>query len=329
MKASSTQKIGSGCPAMGVLALVCLAALASIVWPAYVDTNGTRTSGVITEKHERIRVEYGEWYRHFEIIAAYSIPGQVLPHRASCNVDEKTYDSLHLGSAVVVHYLANLLNQPFLPATDLSPCSTMASIGLNPSTIGNLLGALIALLAILFLWRILRIRIAVWLLLPWVCLSLGYLLLPKAEPEPRHPVPATATVASLTTVAYLGEGDDSEGIPLQHPYQIVELKFVPSGMDTGVIAIDKVDLDSVPNLKEGQSADIVYDVERPRVARLRAGTRFFPGQALITVILCCAAFTGFLVIAAAVLWVFKLAGRSLRERAASAQTVLRRRRPRI
>jgi hypothetical protein len=78
-------------------------------------------------------------------------------------------------------------------------------------------------------------------------------------------------------------------------------------MDTAVIAIDKVDLDSVPDLKKGQREDIIYDADRPRVARLRAGTRFFPGQALITVILCCVAFTGVLVIIGAVGGAFRLA----------------------
>jgi hypothetical protein len=130
-------------------------------------------------------------------------------------------------------------------------------------------------------------------------------------------------------ITEVGDSANSEGIPLQHPYQIVGLKFVPSGMDTAVIAIDKVDLDSVPNLKEGQSAQIVYDAEHPRVARLLAGTRFFPGQALITVILCCAAYTGVFVVIAAVRGAFRLAWWNLLERAESARAALKRRPTRL
>jgi hypothetical protein len=212
MRLSITPKAGGGCSALGVLAFVGLAAGAIIAWPSYIDINGTRTAGVITEKRENVHIDYGEWFRHFEVIAAYSIPGQAFQHRAGCYVDQKTYDSLRPGSTVVVHYFANLLSQPFLPATHLSPCSTMASISLNPAVIRNLLGAAIALMAILFLWRVLHVRIAVWLLVPWFGLLVGYLVLPKTEPEPRHPVPATATIDSVTTITEVGDSAHSEGI---------------------------------------------------------------------------------------------------------------------
>src|SRR5580704_18822087 len=111
--------------------LAVLAGGAIIGWPIYLETAGTPASAAITEKRESVSIEYDEWFRRFQVMAAYSIPGQPVQHRAICDVDEKTYDSLHPGNVVVVHYFRNLLNQPFLPATYLSPCSNFASISVN------------------------------------------------------------------------------------------------------------------------------------------------------------------------------------------------------
>ena len=168
----------------------------------------------------------------------------------------------------------------------------------------------VSLLVILFLWRVLRMRIAAWLLLPWLCLSFALLAVPRIEPEPQHPVPATATINSLATVTTLGGMPGNRSFPLQHPYQIVVLKFLPPGMDTAVTAVDKVDLDSVPDLKQGQSVDIVYDGEHPRIAKLRQGTRLFPGRTMTTVVLVCIAFVVLVVIAGALGVFFRLIRRS-------------------
>jgi hypothetical protein len=283
---------------------------AIIGWPIYLETHGDRAPGVITEKYENVRIEYGDWFRRLQIVAAYSIPGQTLQHRAICDVDEKTYDSLHPGNTVAVYYFPNLLNQPFLPATRLAPCSTLASISLNSAILRRILTTFLVLLAILFLWRVLRMRVAAWLLLPWLCWTIGWFVLPRVEPEPQKAVGGTATVVSITTITTIGDVSAHRAITLQHPYQILRLKFVPPGMDTAVIAIDKVDAGSVPNLREGEEVNIIYDAAHPRIARLTAGTRLFPGRALTTVVLVCIAF----VVVIAIGWIiggfFGLARRS-------------------
>lgn len=282
--------MGRGCSGLGGVILALLAGVAIIGWPIYLRTTGARASGVITEKHESVRVEYNQWFRHFNVVASYSIPGQPVQHRAICDVDEKTYDSLHPGNAVEVRYFANLVNQPFLPATDLSPCSNLATLSVNSRVIRPLELLFAALLAILFLWRVLHMRMAVWLLPAWLCFTVVYLAVPRAEPQPQRAVPATATVDRIITVDALGETDDFDGIPLRQPYQIVSLSYLPRGMDTAVTAIDKIDEESVPGLKEGKNAAIAYDAAHPRVASLLGATRSFPGQAWMIVILCCAAF---------------------------------------
>jgi hypothetical protein len=278
---------GCGCSGLPAFLLAALAGGAVIGWPIYLDTAGTQTSGVIIEKRESVRMVYDEWFRRFEVTASYSIPEQPVQHRAVCDVDEETYDSLHPGRAVVVHYFRNLLFQPFLPATRLAPCSSVASIRVNFRRIRPLIAIVLALLAILFVWRVLRIRIAAWLLLAWLCVAFYTLVLPRAEPDPQQPLPARATVDSITAIDTVGESSESEGIPLPQPYQVVQLKFVPPGMDTAVTVVDKVDEDSVPALKEGQSVAIVYDAANVRVARIQGGTRSFPERARMLVILCC------------------------------------------
>lgn len=290
MSRAGTKTARSGCSGLIALVLLFFGAFVVFVWPSYLDSHGTVASGVIAEKHETIRIEYDEWFRRLEVIATYTIPGQILQHRASCDVDEKTYDSLHAGNTVPVHYFASLLQQPFLPATHLAPCSTAASLGLGSPLLPRFAITFMALLAIVFLWRVLRVRIAVWLLFPWICFAFAYIGLPRVEPEPRHPVSGTATVDGVVIITTLGNMPLNKTLPLQHPYQIVLLKFVPPGMDTPVTAVDKVDLGSAPNLKQGQSANVVYDAVYPRIARLQQGTRLFPGQTLKTVIVFCVAY---------------------------------------
>jgi hypothetical protein len=46
-----------------------------------------------------------------------------------------------------------------------------------------------------------------------------------------------------------------------------------------VVAIDAIDLDSIPNLRNKQVVGVDYDLHNPRIARLRGGTRNFPEQA--------------------------------------------------
>lgn len=77
-----------------------------------------------------------------------------------CDVEQRTYDSLHAGDRVTVHYFPTLLQQPFIPATHLSPCTPAANFGSNPDLYRRLVIVFGSLLAILFVWLLLRIRLA-------------------------------------------------------------------------------------------------------------------------------------------------------------------------
>jgi hypothetical protein len=152
-------------------------------------------------------------------------------------------------------------------------------------------------LVVVFLWKVFRFRLAAFLLIPWAIVLVAYLAIPRQEPAPQHPVAGTAAIQAVTNVSEVLESDDSKGIPLQHPYQIVRLQFTPNGMDTPVVAVDKIDLGSLPALQPGQNVDIFYDSAHPRVARLQAGTRAFPVHATATLILTGLAFLALLLVA--------------------------------
>lgn len=275
----------AGRSGLGGLIFLAVVGGAIVLWPSYVDRTGTAASGVISEKHETVRVEGGDWFRHFEILAAYSVPGQPVQRHASCGVDETTYDSLRQGSPVTVHYLPSLLMQPFVPATHMSPCSLVAISGVSPA-IRRLGIALLALLPILFLWRIVRMRGVAWLFLAWGALTFIYVIIPRTEPAPRQPVAGVATVQQITTVRDLIRGMRTQDeLPLLHPYQVVQLSFLPPGKDAPVIAVDRIDENSIAGLAQGRTVPIVYDASDPRIAQLQGGARRFPGQARTTVLI--------------------------------------------
>ena len=91
MRKSRAGGCSGGCSALlGILFLGCLGA-AIFFWPTFIDANGTPASATISEKRETVRIHYGDWYRRFQIIAAYAIPGQPMERHAICDVDQKTY----------------------------------------------------------------------------------------------------------------------------------------------------------------------------------------------------------------------------------------------
>jgi hypothetical protein len=262
----------------------------------YLDTVGTLTTGTVYAKREMIWVHYGDWSRDLEVLATYYRNGEPFPSRTGCQVTEETYDSLRVGSPVAVRYLPSraLRDQPFIPASRLADCTVYTAFKRRSAQIGKW-GAIVgAFVALVLLWRLLKIRLAGWLALCYAGVIFAYIAIPNTEPVPVHARSATATVQNVTTISTMLEGDNNEGIDLAHPYQIVELSFKPDGVNDSVVAVDKIDLDSVPGLQKGSTVPITYDALRPRIARLNGGTRSFPAHAVMTAALCFAAFLGLL-----------------------------------
>jgi hypothetical protein len=271
----------------GIFSFLFLAALVFVFynWPSFIDAKGAGGTASITEKRETVREHFGDWFRQFQIVAAFRAPGSPFERHAICDVEQRTYDSLHPGDPVTVHYFPALLQQPFIPATHLAPCTQAANFGSNPDLYRRIELVFGSLFAILFAWLVLRIRIAGWLLVPWFGLFILYCVTPRAEPAPNQPRPANARVRSVSTideilVGGLGHEARSEPMKLAHPYQLVQLEFTPAHATGPVVALDTVDLNSIPGLALKQIVDIDYDAANPRIARIHGGTRNFPQQAL-------------------------------------------------
>ena len=306
---------GLGCG--GIFAFLFLAVSVALFykWSSFVDAKGATAAASVTEKRETVRERFGDWFRQFDIVAAYREAGSPVEHSAICAVEQATYDSLQVGDRVTVHYFPALLQQPFIPATHLSPCAPSANFGSNPDLYRRMELVFGSLLAVLFLFVVLRIRMAGWLLVPWFGLFIVYCVTPHAEPAPGQPRPAKATVRAVSRIDEIvgGMGGARSGGPMKlaHPYQLVQLEFTPTGAASPVVALDTIDLNSIADLKPKRIVDIDYDAANPRIARIRGGTRNFPEQALRQLMLIYGVFAGLLV----ALFIFTRLGRLFRRRA--------------
>jgi hypothetical protein len=264
-----------------ILGFLCLIAYR---WDSFIVSSGTSAPGSISEKRETVRVYFADWFKRLEIVVAFRAPGYPYERHAVCDVDQETYDALHVGSPVTVHFLPALLGQPFLPSTRISVCPSLLMFASNSNlyrTFFYLIGSLALILVIAF---VLRLRRATWLLVPWSAFFVVYGICPHAEPAPLQSRPAQAVVRNITTVDTIIEGGDTRSysmpIKLAHPYHIVELQFTPAERSEPVVAVDAIDQDSLPNLKPGQFVNIEYDRANPRVVRIPGATRQFEHQAL-------------------------------------------------
>lgn len=253
-------------------------------WDSIIDSLGTADPGAITEKRESVRTNYADWFRRFQIVAAFKAPGYPYERHTICDVDQQIFDGLLVGSPVTVHYLPALLAIPLVQSTHISPCPPWGILGSNRELYRRslyLYGSLAIILGIAF---VLRIRSAAWLLLPWSALFVVYGICPHTEPMPLQPRPVRAVVKGVATVKTLVESDTgdrgTQPITLAHPYQLVEMQYTPEGRSEPVMAVDAIDPDSVPNLNAGQVLTINYDAGNPRVASIPGATRMFREQAI-------------------------------------------------
>jgi hypothetical protein len=279
-------------------------------WDSIIDSVGTAVPGAITEKRESIRTNYADWFRRFQILAAFKAPGYPYERHTICDVDQQIFDSLHVGSPVTVHYVPALLNIPLVSSTHISPCPPWGMFGSNPELYRRslyLYGSLAFILGIVFL---LRIRRAAWLLLPWSAMFVFYGICPHTEPMPLQPRPVTAVVKEVAMVKTLVDAGrrDAPPITLAHPYQLVEMQYTPEGRSEPVMAVDAIDPNSVPNLKQGQVLTVNYDAGNPRIASIPGATHMFREQAIQQLGL------EYLILVAALLGLWLFARRSRRSR---------------
>lgn len=278
----------------GILSFLFFAGLLLVFynWSSFVDANGQAGAASVTEKRETVRENFGDWFRQFQIFAAFRVPVSPLEHRAVCDVEQATYDSLRVGAPVTIHYFPSMLQQPFIPVTHLSPCTPLAAFGSNPDLYRKVALVFGSLLLIFFAFLVLRLRVALWLLVPWFGLFIVDCVTPHAEPAPGQPRFARATVKGIANIDEIladttGGEHSATPLKLDHPYQLVQLEFTPPGAAGPVVALDAIDRNSLPGLELNRAVDVDYDAANPRIARLRGGNpQFSPaGAASINVAL--------------------------------------------
>jgi hypothetical protein len=76
-------------------------------------------------------------------------------------------------------------------------------------------------------------------------------------------------------------GESSGGQPIRYPFQMIDVEFTPQGAAEAIHALDRVDLGSLPGLKEGIVVPVTYSRAAPRSARIAGGTREFGRHALV------------------------------------------------
>jgi hypothetical protein len=238
----------------------------------YLDVAGHVVQARVTSTEERIahhtsgRHTPGGWSRSFWASVNFDTPEG--PGMAPLWLDEATYDALMPGASIAVRYLPVL---PFIarPADQ----STLAFVPWRWPGI-----ALIALAVVLTLRRVMR-GVPAWLkafsILVSIAAAVVWFVFPTPWVAPLEP-PVLTAQAEVKRVreetASFTSGRATGSVPAPQPWNIVELQFVPEGRKKPVIAVDSVDVGSVPNLRVGERLPVTYNKSNPREARL-AGTR--------------------------------------------------------
>jgi len=106
---------------------------------------------------------------------------------------------------------------------------------------------------------------------------------------------------------------------------MVDLEFTPQGAKEPVHALDRVDLNSIPGLRDGAKVTVVYPVSNRRQARIDGGTRTYSQKAMTYIL---EVTFGAAALVAFVIWPLlqlpdKFLGRFLRSRAGSALNTTR------
>ena len=231
----------------------------------YLDTAGVVAPAQVESKDENISYNSkipGDWTRSFWATVRFATAEG--PTQAVLWLDEAMYDGLRPGAALDVRYVTWFphIARPASESTrSLVPWRWLAVAG----AVGGIGVAL---------WLLLRRRspllmgvafvaalagAAVWLIYPTPWLP------PLAEPV----VTTMAEVRGVHAVTRsLMSGRSGGRREAPQPYDVVELHFVPPGRDQVVVAIDSVDVGSVPGLTVGARFPVSYNAGNPREARL-------------------------------------------------------------
>ena len=123
-----------------------------------------------------------------------------------------------------------------------------------------------------------------WVLLGSVPLSVAvlYARIPQPTPLPSGlSREGIAIVRQVRSVDHIWSGWEDSGQQVPQPFQMADLEFTPERGHAPVHAVDRVDLNSLPDLREGAKVGVVYSLSNPRFARIDGGTRSYAERALV------------------------------------------------
>lgn len=256
-----------------------LTLLAQVLTPAalfyaaslYLDAAGIVARAEVTRRTESIKYADripGGWSRTFWAFVEFSSADG--PNGASLWLSESAFDALHVGDRLDIRYVPAM---PFIARP-----ADVSTRGLIPDR--WLAGAALVVATGVAVWRGLR---------RWPALraatTLGAMLLgvvswvfptpwetPLAEPVRT----AEAEVRQVRDIdRSFVSGRATGSIEAPQPWQLAEVTFVPEGRDQAVVALDGVDVGSVPGLERGRKVAVAYNPAAPRDVRLVGGARTY------------------------------------------------------
>lgn len=133
-----------------------------------------------------------------------------------------------------------------------------------------------------------------WLLFAIVVLSTPLIYWRIPQPAPMPPGPqrqATALVRHVRVVNEIwalaeGQGGQSYGGGqwIRQPFQMLDLEFTPEGTTDSIHALDRIDLGSVPGLRQDATLQISYSLSDPHVVRIAGATSTYVQAALLFIL---------------------------------------------
>ncbi len=211
----------NGCLSRFGVALTLLLCLGPFVGTSlYVDARGITGPGTVLAKRETIKHDVtGSWVRTMNIQVRYQPRDERSTESTDFNVDAATFDTLHVGSPILVRYAPSRLLRDalILPAQRLDGQTTLTWLQLqfNQATLRD--AGLAALGIICFLFWLLTpdngsMRLRALPLLAWGAATALLFIWPVMSLAPRAPqLTATATVKEIDRISILSTRPHKSG----------------------------------------------------------------------------------------------------------------------
>lgn len=275
---------------------VVLVALPFLVSSLYIGQRGITIPGRVYFKGEDVTVHNGSWKRSSRLTIEYSPPDTAGVAFLGVSLPPEQYDGFHAGQSVGLRYLRrqdvpNLPLAGFLRELHVLPTARFAGGQALPAwktyfareaTVAG--AALVAMVALLFLWRLSGLPGFGWAVAVALVLSAAVLLVndfPTRTPRPVADVRLGAgKVTSISRIDRLFAGSRQRGVETLQPVDVVGVEFVPEGRTESVVAVDLIDAGSLPGLKKGSPVGIAYESRSPRTAYIENAKRTFVGRNL-------------------------------------------------